>query len=71
MSTERQVGMKSKRDEYEGDDVEWEEPTPTGKIYHSVYSQFSGIQLCHITSTWNLEANLTISSQRNDNNGHK
>lgn len=30
-TTERQVGMKSKRDEdYEGEDV-WEEPPPTGK----------------------------------------
>ncbi|KAL3647167.1 hypothetical protein CASFOL_008135 [Castilleja foliolosa] len=28
--TERQVGMKSKRDDYEGDDVNWEEARPTG-----------------------------------------
>ncbi|KAK4397947.1 Transcription initiation factor IIE subunit alpha [Sesamum angolense] len=29
-STERQVGMKSKREDYEGDDNEWEEAPPTG-----------------------------------------
>lgn len=31
MSSGRQVGMKSKRDEDEGDDVEWEEAPVAGK----------------------------------------
>ncbi|XP_051125120.1 transcription initiation factor IIE subunit alpha-like [Andrographis paniculata] len=30
LTAERQVGMKSKRDDYEGDNAEWEEPPPTG-----------------------------------------
>lgn len=31
---ERQVGMKLKRDDYEGDDNEWEEAPPTGNCHH-------------------------------------
>jgi len=31
--SERQVGMKAKREDDENDDVEWEEAPPAGKFY--------------------------------------
>jgi len=39
MPTERQVGLKSKRgDEYDGDDIEWDDEPPTGTVNrHLVY----------------------------------
>lgn len=46
-TNKRQVGMKSKRDEdYEGDDVKWEEAPPTGKTlfcYNLIHLQVQNV----------------------------
>lgn len=57
MPTERQVGMKSKlADEYEGDDVEWDEEPPAGTVNrHFILKQYvKNIRFCLIGSYFDL-----------------